>query len=75
MKYGWKWVEIRPPGLGIRLFESQDHDESNETPPEPKYLSEITQIDPTDRCLIVRFLRAGTVPDTLINMLRSQPNG
>ena len=55
MKYDRKWVEIRPPGLRIRLFESQDHDESNGTPPDPKYPNKMSQIDPMGQGRIVRI--------------------
>ena len=39
LESGWKWIENGLPGLRIGQNESQDHDESNGTPPDPKYRS------------------------------------
>ena len=39
LESGWKWIENAPPGLRIGQNEPQDHDESNGTPPDPKYRS------------------------------------
>ena len=39
LESGRKWIENALPGLRIGQNESQDHDESNATPPDPKYRS------------------------------------
>ena len=68
IEYGWKWVEIGLPGLRICLSESQDHDESNKTPPDPKYSTQSAPnrpIGPWPNCL--PFLRTmSTFPDTVL---------
>ena len=37
LESGWKWIENALPGLRIGQNESQDHDESNGTPRDPKF--------------------------------------
>ena len=39
LESGWKWIENALSGLRIGQNEPQDHDESNGTPPDPKYRS------------------------------------
>ena len=50
-----KWTQVARFGLRIRLFESQDHDESNETPSDLNYPNKIPQIDPMGRGRIGDF--------------------
>ena len=39
LEFGWKWIENALPGLRIGQNEPQYYDESNGTPPDPKYPS------------------------------------